>query len=225
MRRSLFFILSFFCIFYSAQKKKTSGSTQSKPIIKPVICTIGEKEITEIKDFQKKLNEQYRNSEESPLRGENFTTFKEHPFFPIDLRYRVKAKLVRTENAEPFEIPTSSGRTQSYREYGKIYFEIDKKPQVLTIYQNLRLIQMDKYKNHLFLPFRDATNQKETYGGGKYIDLEIPDGDSVIVDFNQSYQPYCAYNAYDYNCPIVPDENKLSIPVKAGVMYEDVYHH
>lgn len=182
-------------------------------------------QLKQIRKFQKDLNKLYLNKDETPLRGDNFTHFKAHPFFPIDLKYRVKAILVKAENPQPFEIPTSSGRTQQYREYGKAYFTIDGKPYVLAIYQNLRLIATEKYRNHLFLPFRDATNGKETYGGGKYLDLEIPEGDTIVIDFNQSYQPYCAYNAYDYNCPIVPEENTLPVEIWAGVMYEDVYHH
>ena len=182
-------------------------------------------QIASIEKFQKELNELYLSKDESPLRGDNFTNFKAHPFFPIDLKYRVKAKLVKTKNPQPFEIPTSSGKTQQYREFGKAYFTIDGKEYVLNIYQNLRLITMEKYKNHLFLPFHDATNTHETYGGGKYLDLEIPNGKFIIIDFNQSYQPYCAYNAYDYNCPIVPEENTLPIKIPAGVMYDDVYHH
>ncbi len=183
------------------------------------------KEIKEIKKFQKDLNDEYLNPKETPLRGENFTRFKEHPFFPIDLKYRIKAKFVKTENPVPFDLPTSSGKTKSYQEFGKATFELDGKSYTLTVYQSLDLMKMKKYKDHLFLPFRDATNNKETYGGGKYMDLKIPEGDSIILDFNQSYQPYCAYNAYDYNCPIVPEENKLPVKIGAGVMYQDIYHH
>lgn len=51
------------------------------------------------------------------------------------------------------------------------------------------------------------------------------EGNAIVIDFNQSYHPYCAYNAYDYNCPVVPAENKLPVEIRAGVMYEDVYHH
>lgn len=178
-----------------------------------------------IKKFQKELNEHYQNQKESPLRGDNFKNFKKHPFFPIDLKYRVKAKLVKTENAIPFEIPTSSGRTQPYVEYGKATFTIDGKPQVLTIYRSLNLIKMKGYEDHLFLPFRDETKGIETYGGGKYIDLRIPESDEIVIDFNQSYHPYCAYNAYDYSCPIVPEVNFLPTRIEAGVMYDDVYHH
>lgn len=182
-------------------------------------------EVMAVKKFQEDLNAEYLNPKETPLRGDNFTNFKEHPFFPFDLKYRVTAKLIKTKNARPFKLPTSSGKTKSYREYGKATFELEGKPYTLTLYQSLDLIKQKKYKDYLFLPFRDATNEKETYGGGKYMDLKIPKGNTIILDFNQSYQPYCAYNAYDYNCPIVPEENKLPIEIRAGVMYQDIYHH
>lgn len=183
------------------------------------------KEESEIKKFQKELNAEYVNPKETPLRGENFKNFKQHPFFPISLKYRITAKFEKTENAEPFDLPTSSGKTKPYREFGKATFQLDGKSYTLTIYQSLDLIKQKKYKDHLFLPFRDATNEKETYGGGKYLDLTVPKGKTIILDFNKSYHPYCAYNAYDYNCPVVPEENKLPVEIRAGVMYEDIYHH
>lgn len=183
------------------------------------------KEESEIKKFQKELNAEYLNPKETPLRGDNFKNFKQHPFFPISLKYRITAKFEKTENAEPFDLPTSSGKTKPYREFGKATFQLDGKSYTLTLYQSLDLIKQKKYKDHLFLPFRDATNEKETYGGGKYLDLTIPKGKTIILDFNKSYHPYCAYNAYDYNCPVVPEENKLPVEIRAGVMYEDIYHH
>ena len=181
--------------------------------------------IASIKKFQKELNTEYLNPKESPLQSDNLKNFKKHPFFPINLKYRVTAKFVKTENPVPFELPTSSGKFKQYQEYGKATFELDGKSFTLTLYQSLDLMKMEKYKDHLFLPFRDETNEKETYGGGKYMDLKITAGNEIILDFNQSYQPYCAYNAFDYNCPIVPVENKLPIRIEAGVKYEDVYHH
>ncbi|KIA88462.1 DUF1684 domain-containing protein [Kaistella jeonii] len=183
------------------------------------------KEISEIKKFQKELNAEYKNPKETPLRGSNFTNFKRHPFFPIDLKYRVKAIFTKSENAIAFKLPTSSGRTQPYIEFGKATFNLDGKTYTLSIYQSLNLSKKEGFEDYLFLPFRDVTNGKETYGGGKYLDLRIPKAGEIIIDFNQSYQPFCAYNAYDYNCPIVPKENFLLIKIKAGVKYEDTYHH
>lgn len=182
-------------------------------------------EIADSQKFQKELNAEYKNPKTTPLRGNNFTNFKEHPFFPINLKYRVSAKLTRAENAVPFELPTSSGKTKTYQEYGKVAFVLEGKELILTLYQSLALSQQSGYEDYLFLPFRDATNEMETYGGGKYMDLKIPAGDTIILDFNKSYHPYCAYNAYDYNCPIVPAENILPVRIEAGVKYEDVYHH
>lgn len=184
-----------------------------------------EKETADIKKFQNQLNAEYRNPKKTPLRGSNFSDFREHPFFPINLKYKITAKFTKTENAQSFELPTSSGKTRTYREFGKATFVLEGQELTLTLYQNLALIKKNKYKDHLFLPFRDATNSIETYGGGKYMDLKIPTGEVIVLDFNKSYQPYCAYNAFDYNCPIVPAENILPIRIEAGVMYEDVYHH
>lgn len=203
--KKLSFLFVIFSLFLSAQTKKEN--------------------LNAIKKFQKELNAEYLNPKESPLRGDNLTNFKKHPFFPANLKYRVTANFSKTENPVSFELPTSSGKFQSYQEFGTAEFEIDGKKYALKIYQNLRLIKMEKYKDHLFLPFRDETNSKETYGGGKYMDLKLPTGNTIVLDFNLSYQPYCAYNAFDYNCPIVPEENKLPLRIEAGVMYEDVYHH
>ena len=203
--KKLSFLFVIFSLFLSAQTKKEN--------------------LDAIKKFQKELNAEYLNPKESPLRGDNLKNFKKHPFFPVDLKYRVTANFAKTENPVPFELPTSSGKFKQYQEYGKATFEMDGKNCTLTIYQSLDLMKMEKYKDHLFLPFRDETNGKETYGGGKYMDLKIPNGNTIVLDFNLSYQPYCAYNAYDYNCPIVPEENKLPVRIEAGVMYVDVYHH
>lgn len=178
-----------------------------------------------VEKFQKELNEEYQNKETTPLRGDNFTNFKAHPFFPINEKYQVTAKLVRTPDAKPIEFPTSSGKIKYYTEFGKVYFNLDGKDQVLTLYTSESLKSNEDYKDYLFLPFRDATNNKQTYGGGRYLDLKTPTGDEIIIDFNKAYQPYCAYNAYDYNCPIVPEVNQLKIAIKAGVKYKDVYHH
>ncbi|MBO6200917.1 MAG: DUF1684 domain-containing protein [Chryseobacterium sp.] len=203
--KKLSFLFVIFSLFLNAQTKKEN--------------------LNAIKKFQKELNAEYLNPKESPLRGDNLTNFKKHPFFPADLKYRVTANFVKTEKPVPFELPTSSGKFKQYQEYGKADFEIDGKKYTLTIYQSLDLMKIEQYKDHLFLPFRDETNGKETYGGGKYMDLKIPNGNMIVLDFNLSYQPYCAYNAFDYNCPIVPEENKLPVRIEAGVMYEDVYHH
>ncbi len=188
-------------------------------------CAVRENNaLTSVRGFQNSLNESFRNPEESPLRGEHLKNFRKHPFFPIDQKYHITAKLVRTLDAEPMLIPTSSGKTKQFIEYGKAYFILDGFDVVLSIYQIVDLMKDEQFKSYLFLPFRDQTNGTETYGGGKYLDLTLPEKENeIILDFNKSYHPYCAYNAYDYNCPVVPEENTLPVAVRAGVMYEDIY--
>ena len=72
------------------------------------------------------------------------------------------------------------------------------------------------YEDYLFLPFTDLTNGEETYGGGRYIDLSIPEGNTIQLDFNKAYNPYCTYNK-KFSCPLVPSVNSIKTRVVAGV--------
>ena len=168
------------------------------------------------KKFQKTLNKQFRNPTESPLTKEDFRKFKKHPFFPISEKYRVKAKFTKSEDPATFQMKTSTERLSTYDKYGVASFEIDGITYQLNIYQSHTSREKEAYKDYLFLPFTDLTNGEETYGGGRYIDLKIPEGDEIIIDFNQAYHPYCAYS-YRYSCPVPPRENALNVRIEAGV--------
>jgi uncharacterized protein (DUF1684 family) len=87
----------------------------------------------------------------------------------------------------------------------------------LSVYRNTRLAKIPAYADYLFLPFTDETNGRETYGGGRYIDLREADfkNGSITIDFNKAYNPYCAF-AGGYSCPKPPDENQLAIAIPAG---------
>ncbi len=138
-------------------------------------------------------------------------------FYPADISWKVTAAFTRTENAEPFEMPTYSGLTKKFVTYGTITFTVHGASYTLAIYRNLKLSADPAYKDHLFLPFKDATNTKGTYGGGRYIDLresDIRDG-QVTIDFNKAYNPWCAYSD-GFNCPVPPRENHLRVAVEAG---------
>ncbi len=142
---------------------------------------------------------------------------KQLQFFTIDETYKVNATFEHVKNAPWFALPTSSGKTKMYRQYGKLSFELDGKPQTLYVYQSQALLQNPQYADHLFLPFTDATTGKESYETGRYIDLKIDDikNNKVAIDFNKAYNPYCAYVS-GYSCPIPPKENRLKIAIKAG---------
>ncbi|MBK0368995.1 DUF1684 domain-containing protein [Flavobacterium agrisoli] len=166
--------------------------------------------------FQTKLNAEFANAKTSPLLPEDLKNFKTLDFFPIQAAYFVTAKLVKSTGEKPFEMKTSTARKPKYVKYGTVYFSIKGKKMQLNVYRNLELVQKKEYKNHLFLPFSDLTSGKESYIGGRYIDLEIPKNNQITIDFNQAYNPYCAYNP-NFSCPIVPLENDLNIAIEAGV--------
>jgi uncharacterized protein (DUF1684 family) len=167
-------------------------------------------------NFQKELNAEFASNDKSPLMEKDKRGFKSLDFYPIDEKYFVVAEFVRTENEKPFAMKTSTDRLPMFEKYGELHFQIDGKPVKLNIYRSLDLMKQDEYKDHLFLPFSDTTNGNETYLGGRYIDLKIPQGNTIAIDFNQAYNPYCAYN-YKYSCPAVPRENVLDIAIRAGL--------
>ena len=166
--------------------------------------------------FQKNMNEHYADTAKSPLKKKDVAVFKELEFFPINEKYFVTAKFIRTKKEKPFEMKTTTSRKPIYVKYGELHFEIDGIPCLLNVYQNVEFSKKPGYKNSLFLPFTDYTSGVESYGGGRYIDLEIQKGKIWTIDFNQAYNPYCAYNEV-YSCPIVPQENDLKVEIKAGV--------
>ena len=169
-----------------------------------------------VKKFQDELNKMYHSADHSPLSEKDRLAFKGHDFFEIDDKLRVTAKLVRTPDSESFAMKTSGHKTPTYKQYGIAHFEIDGKAYSLKLLKNQKFLTHPIYKNMLFLPYKDHTNGINTYGGGRYIDLKIPEGDMIVIDFNQSYNPYCAYSD-GYNCPIPPIENHIPIAIKAGI--------
>lgn len=169
-----------------------------------------------ILEFQKELNEEFKNPETSPLPDRYRKNFESLDFFEPDTSLVIKAKFERTPNALPFMMPTTTERKSEEVIYAIATFKLNGVDYSLEIYQSPELIKEEEYVNYLFLPFIDDTNGIETYGGGRYIDLAIPEGDTIVVDFNRAYNPYCAYNK-KYSCPIVPGINTINTKVLAGV--------
>jgi len=139
-------------------------------------------------------------------------------FFPVNEKYRMTCRFERTMNSPWFRMESSGPIKKNYRVYGVIHFTIHDTAVTLNIYQSQDLLTSKEYKEHLFIPFTDATSGEETYESGRYIDLEIKDivNDNVLIDFNKAYNPYCAYVSGKYNCPIPPNENRLIVAIRAG---------
>ncbi len=179
-------------------------------------CAQEKKPVKGETEFQKELNAEYKDATTSPLKDKDRKVFEGLEFFKFDSTYVVKAKLERTPNSKWFNMKTTTSRVSKERVYGILYFELKGEQYHLNIYQGKDLMQKQGYEDYLFLPFLDETNGLESYGGGRYIDARIPEGDTMTIDFNKAYNPYCAYND-KYSCPIVPRKNYLKTRVEAGV--------
>ncbi|MEZ4792808.1 MAG: DUF1684 domain-containing protein [Gelidibacter sp.] len=167
-------------------------------------------------EFQREINSEYKDASKSPLKEKNLITFEGLEFFRFDSAYVVKATLKRTPDTKYFDMQTTTSRVSKERIFGILSFALKGKIYQLNVYQGKDLMAKEGFEDYLFLPFLDDTNGNESYGGGRYIDLRIPEGDTLMVDFNSAYNPYCAYNE-KYSCPIVPRENYLATEVRAGV--------
>ena len=175
----------------------------------------------EVRNYQQEIEDQRINkdklfqSEDSPLKEADRENFKGLGYYPINAELKIKARLVPTPWDEPFSMPSTGKRSDRYVRYGIAKFEIDGQPVQLNVYQNLDASPKEKY---LFIPFKDATSGNGTYGGGRYLDIKYKDNppqDSVLLDFNLAYNPYCVYNS-NFSCPIPPKENWLSVKIEAG---------
>jgi uncharacterized protein len=140
-------------------------------------------------------------------------------FFPISAGYNVESYFEKITDTVGFTMTTSANTLKHYYKYGRLDFIINDIECLLYVYQSKDLMQVEKYKDYLFVPFTDATTGIESYGSGRYLEFYIKDikDNTLQLDFNKAYNPYCAYSP-DYKCPIPPKENRLPIAIKAGEM-------
>jgi uncharacterized protein len=169
----------------------------------------------EIEQHRAHYKQEFLTNPRSPL-GATDTALLD--FFPAAPAWQCVARFEPTPDAEPFDMPTYSGRTKQFRRYGFAHFDVAASQHRLALYVNIDLAQQDAYRGHLFLPFKDHTNGETTYGGGRYLDFRVGDittDGTLRLDFNKAYNPWCAYSD-GYNCPIPPAENHLEMAVQAG---------
>jgi uncharacterized protein (DUF1684 family) len=197
MHKIYIFLFLTITSFYSAQVKKDSI-------------------IHHIKSEQADLVKFYLDSATTPLSKAERIDFKGIQHFPINLKYRVTATLEKFDQKDTVVFPTSSSKLKRYIKYAKATFNLDGKKHSLILYR-MADIKKQEYANLVFLPFTDLTSNYETYGGGRYLDLEVTDSNTMIIDFNLCYHPYCAYSHNGWSCPIPPKENFVNAKIKAGV--------
>ncbi len=168
-----------------------------------------------VMEFRADKDAYFRTAKGSPVPAAEREAFRGLPYYPVDESRRLdNLALVPYEGEEPvrFEIPTSDGRLKPAERAGVFHFELGGTDCSLTAY---RMAGGDGQT--LFVPFLDATSGTETYGAGRYLDLDLePEDDGTYtLDFNLAYHPSCVYDPR-FSCPITPAENRLQVRVEAG---------
>lgn len=165
-----------------------------------------------IEQERKEKDHWFGAAHDSPIPHEVRHGFKGLTYYGIDLALRFRAKITEHPKQEVLTFTTSKGTEQQYLRYG--YFELLIAGQPVRLH-GYRPAHSHGGEDFLFVPFRDVTSGKETYGAGRYLDLPFSPSNVYDVDFNRAYNPYCAYND-EYVCPLPPPENWLKVPVRAG---------
>ena len=150
-------------------------------------------------------------SDSSPVPDNRKAELLPLSYFPIDESYNVPAVLKPATDPTVFEMPTSSGQPRRERRAGTLEFTLRGDAMTLTAFVEADAPNMDR----LFVPFSDATSGKESYAGGRFLDLDRTATGIYELDFNRAYTPYCYYNP-TFECPYPPAENRLKIRIEAG---------
>ena len=158
--------------------------------------------------------DQVFREEFTQMMGAKAAAFRGLEFYDPDLAYRVEARLEPGDGAR-VRLATSTGSQRDFIRYGRLVFPVDGQEQHLSAF---RALPGSGAEDTLFVPFRDSTSGQETYGAGRYLDLPFAEGATTLLDFNDAYNPLCAYSPY-YSCPYPPPENHLRVPIRAGERY------
>ena len=167
-----------------------------------------------VRQFRADKDAAFRSLPESPIPRAGRASFAGLPYFDVAQGMVAEGLTLEPyQGSEPvrFEIPTSDGRLLPAERAGVFRFDLDGTPLTLTAYR----VAGDADDDSLFVPFLDATSGRETYGAGRYLDLEPDDDGTWTLDFNLAYHPSCVYDP-QYSCPLTPAENRLPIRVEAG---------
>jgi len=165
--------------------------------------------------FRKEKDEFFRATGDSPLPLGERDGFSGLRYFDPDPSFRFETKLRRYSNPASVMMTTSKGTKQLFTRIGYFEVTLDGRPLKVQAFQSA-----ERDDPNVFVPFRDATSGKDSYGAARYLDLDVEHDDNYELDFNYAYNPYCAYSD-DYFCPLPPQENWLTAPIRAG---EKKYH-
>ncbi|TYZ06896.1 DUF1684 domain-containing protein [Hymenobacter lutimineralis] len=165
-----------------------------------------------LRKTRQEKNDAFRRVDGSPLSQEQRDTFDSLRYFAPNPDYRVEAQLEVYSRPDTVSMALTDGKAENYLRWGRASFQLNQQPQQLTLF-----LKADGQDSTLFVPFTDKTNGFTSYGGGRYLDAALPPAGAteLALDFNEAYNPYCAYNDA-YACPVPPTDNRLPIAIEAG---------
>jgi uncharacterized protein len=161
----------------------------------------------DLKRFRAEKDSVFAKDPHSPLTPGQRHAFRGLAYFDENPGLVIKSTIDRNVEREEVRMATSAGEEQVYERYGFVRFSVDGQPAQVVLYAS-------DDSDELFIPFRDATSGRETYGAGRYLEVHAH-GDEVTIDFNYAYNPNCAYDP-SWSCPLPPPENWLKVPIRAG---------
>jgi uncharacterized protein (DUF1684 family) len=168
--------------------------------------------LNEIRTHRDNVDFFFRDRILSPLIEADRLVFGGLNYFPVMPSMAIAARLEVVRNTSTFAMPTYDNRTLNYSHFGTVRAQVHGQQIRLKVF---RREDAEVQRNFLLIPFRDLTNDQETYAGGRYLEIDPPASDRLVLDFNRAMNPWCAYDA-SYACPIPPPENRLLIPIRAG---------
>jgi uncharacterized protein (DUF1684 family) len=172
--------------------------------------------MTALDQFRTQKNDFFQHDWQSPLTPDQRENFIGLKYYPENSTLRLTLPIEPYADQAIITMITSSGSAREYMKYGHFSFEANGEVARLQVYQ-------DPDGDYFFLPFVDATAPEETYGAGRYLDIEPIGSGQFLIDFNYAYNPYCAYNN-KWSCPIPPQENRLKVRIEAGEKKYDETH-
>ena len=164
-------------------------------------------------EHRSQIESDYLKSDDSPFDKELKARFTGFSYFAGDSAFCVAASFEPSADSNELAMPSFNGKTLPFRKYGVFHFRLDGAQRSLSAYQRMDLPK--DQRQWVLVPFRDSTTGHETYGGGRYLQLDLPLPARTMLDFNRAFNPLCAYKP-TFTCPIPPKENWLKVRIAAG---------
>ena len=202
MFKNKFFLLSVLAVVIAIIAYSFVGNEEVKPS-----QGIDNEYVKFIQNLRSDKDSYFKKDTASPIKDK--LNFKGLKYFEVNIDFKITGKIDKVTSGQTINVMMSGGEVEEYEAYGNVKFEIEGVKCTLKIFKTP--------EGNLFLPFKDLTSNKETYGAGRYLDFGVNDvkDNQISIDFNKAYHPYCAYNQ-TFTCPVPPAENTLNVVVKAG---------